>query len=48
MLLRQYERDARIQALQAKADQSQGEIHRRLEAQIKDIRQQYEELASAR
>jgi len=43
MLFRQNQRDARTQALQAKADQSQGEIRRRLEARIAEVRRDYEE-----
>ena len=46
MLFRQNQRDARIQALQAKADQSQGEIRRRLEARIAEVRRDYEERAA--
>jgi len=47
VLFRQNQRDARIQALQAKADQSQGEIRRRLKARIAEIRGDYEEKAAA-
>jgi hypothetical protein len=47
MLFRQNQRDARIQALKAKADQSQGEIRRRLEARIAEVRREYEESAAA-
>ena len=47
MLFRQNQRDARIQALKAKADQSQGEIRRRLEARIAEVRRDYEEKAAA-
>jgi len=47
MLFRQNQRDARIQVLKAKADQSQGEIHRRLEARIAEVRRDYEEKAAA-
>jgi len=47
MLFRQSVRDAKIQALKAKADQSEGEIHRRLEARIADVRRDYEERAAA-
>lgn len=43
MLLRQKQREARIRALQAKADQSQGEIRQRLEARIAELRRDYEE-----
>jgi outer membrane cobalamin receptor len=43
MRFRQNQRDARIQALKAKADQSQGEIRRRLEARIHEVRREYEE-----
>jgi uncharacterized membrane protein len=45
MLLRQNQRDARIQALKARADQSQGEIRRRLEARIAEFRRDDEERA---
>jgi len=47
MLFRQNQRDARIQALKAKADQSEGEIRRRLEARIAEVRGDYEERAAA-
>lgn len=47
MLFRQDQRDTRIQALKAKADQSQGEIRRRLEARIAEVRRDYEEKAAA-
>ena len=43
MRARQHERDARIQALQAKADKSQGEIRRRQEARIAELRRDYAE-----
>ncbi len=46
MLLRQDQRDTRIQALRAKADQSQGEIRRRLEAQIAEFCRDDEERAA--
>jgi len=46
MQLRQQEREARIQTLKAKADQSQGEIRRRLEARIAEIRRDYAEKAA--
>jgi uncharacterized membrane protein len=47
MRSRQRQRDAKIEALQAKADQSQGEVRRRLEARIAEVRRDYEERASA-
>jgi uncharacterized membrane protein len=47
MLLRQNQRDARIQALKAKADQSQGEIRRRIEARIAEVRRDDEDRAAA-
>ncbi len=47
MLFRQNHRDARIQALKAKADQLQGEIRGRLEARIAEVRRDYEEKAAA-
>jgi uncharacterized membrane protein len=43
MRFRQNQRDARIQVLKAKADQSQGEIRRRQEARIAEVRRDYEE-----
>jgi uncharacterized membrane protein len=46
MLFRQNQRDARIQALKAKADQSQGEIRRRIEARIAEVRRVDEERAA--
>jgi len=46
MLFRQNQRDARIQALQAKADQSQEQIRRRLDARIAEVRRDYEEKAA--
>jgi hypothetical protein len=45
MLFRQNQRDAKIQALKARADQSQGEIRRRLQARIAEVRRDYEERA---
>jgi len=47
MLFRQNQREARIQALKAKADQLQGENRRRLEARIAEVRRDYEEKAAA-
>ena len=41
MLLRQNQRDAKIQALKAKADQSEEEIRRRLEARIAELQREY-------
>ncbi len=46
MQLRQQEREARIQTLKAKADQSQGEIRRRQEARIAEVRRDYAEKAA--
>lgn len=43
MQLRRQERAARIEALQKKADQSEGEIRRRQEARIAELRYDYEE-----
>jgi len=45
---RQQERDAKVKALQAKAAKSQGEIHRRQEARIAELRRDYEEAAVGR
>jgi hypothetical protein len=47
MLFQESLRKAKIQDLQVKADQSQGEIRRRLEARIAELRHQYEERAAA-
>jgi uncharacterized membrane protein len=47
MLLRQDERDTKIKALQTKADQSEGEIRRRLESRIAEVRREYDERAAA-
>jgi uncharacterized membrane protein len=47
MQLRQREREARIQSLKAKAGQSQGEIRRRQEARIAEVRRDYAEKAAA-
>jgi len=46
ILLREEQRDGRIRALKAKADQSQGEIRRRLEARIAELQREYEQNAS--
>ena len=43
MRLRQQQRDAKIQALQAKANESNGEIRRRQEARIAELRRDYVE-----
>ncbi len=43
MQLRQQQREAKIRALQAKADKAEGEIRRRQEARIAEIRRDYEE-----
>ena len=47
MLFQQNQRDARIEALKTKADQSEGEARRRLEARIAEVRRDYEERAAA-
>jgi hypothetical protein len=47
MQLRQREREARIETLKVKADQSQGEIRRRQEARIAEVRRDYAEKAAA-
>ncbi len=46
MQLRQQQRDAKIQALKTKADQSKGEIRRRQEARIAEVRRDYAEKIS--
>jgi len=43
ILLREEQRDARIRTLRAKADQSQGEVRRRLEARIAELEREYEQ-----
>jgi hypothetical protein len=43
MRLREQQREAKIQALQAKADQAQGEIRQRQEARIAELRADYAE-----
>jgi len=43
MQLRQQQREAKIRALQAKADKAEGEIRRRQEARIAELRRDYEE-----
>jgi uncharacterized membrane protein len=43
ILLREEQRDARIRALRAKADQSQEDIRRRLEARIAELQREYEQ-----
>jgi len=48
MRQRQQQREAKIQALQAKADQSSGEIRRRQEARIAEIRRDYAQKAAVR
>jgi uncharacterized membrane protein len=45
MQLRQRQREAKIQALRAKAEQAEGEIRRRQEARIAALRDEYEEKA---
>jgi len=47
MQVRQNQRDAKVQALKAKAGQLQGENRRRLEARIAEVRRDYEEKAAA-
>jgi uncharacterized membrane protein len=47
MQLRQQQREAKIQALQAKADQAKGEVRRRQEARIAELRSDYSEKAAA-
>jgi len=46
MRLREQEREAKIRALQTKADQAQGEIRQRQEARIAELRSDYAEKAS--
>ena len=46
--LRQQQREARIQALQKKADRSEGEIRRRQEARIAELRRDYAESKALR
>ena len=43
MQLRQQQREAKVRALQAKADKAEGEIRRRQEARIAELRRDYEE-----
>jgi len=43
LLLREEQRDARVRALREKADQSQGDIRRRLEARIEQLQRDYEQ-----
>lgn len=43
MQLRQQQREAKIRALLAKADKADGEIRRRQEARIAELRRDYEE-----
>ena len=47
MQLRQQQREARIRALQTKADQAQGEVRRRRESRIDELRRDYAERAAA-
>jgi len=47
MRLREQEREAKIQALQAKASQAEGEVRRRQEARIAELRRDYAEKAAA-
>ena len=47
ILLREAQRDARIRALRVKADQSDGEVRRRLEARIEELRSNSEPSASS-
>jgi uncharacterized membrane protein len=46
MRLRQQQRDAKIQALQTKADQAEGEVRRRQEARIAELRRDYADKAA--
>jgi uncharacterized membrane protein len=46
MQLRQQEREAKIQMLKAKADQAQGEVRKRQEARIAELRRDYAEKAA--
>ena len=46
MRLRQQQREAKIQALQAKADQAKGEVRRRQEARIAELRRDYADKAA--
>jgi hypothetical protein len=46
MQIREREREARIQALKAKAERSQGAIRRRQEARITEVRRDYAEKAA--
>lgn len=48
MQLREQQREAKIQALQTKATQAEGEARRRQEARIADLRRDYAEKATAR
>ena len=48
MQLHQQQRAAKIQALEAKANQSQGEIRKRQEARIAEVQRDYAEKAAAR
>jgi len=47
MQLRQHQREAKIHALQMKADRAEGEIRRRQEDRIAELRRDYEEKAAA-
>jgi len=47
MQSQQNERDAKIKVLKAKADQSKGEIRRRLEARIAEVQHDYEQRAAS-
>lgn len=48
MQKRQQEREAKIKALQEKADKSEGEIRRRQQARIAELRHDYEEAVAGR
>ena len=48
MLFQESLRKAKIQDLQVKADQSQGDIRRRLETRIAELRREYEEQSAAK
>jgi uncharacterized membrane protein len=48
MRLREQEREAKVKALQTKADRSEGEVRRRQEARIAELRHDYAEKAGVR
>jgi len=47
MLFEQSQRDAKVQALEAKADQAKGDVRQRLMARIAEVRRDYEKRATA-